>query len=94
MLLLLLARPRRASRCSVVSDSSSPTLARSGVATNAIRSVCSDAPGALKGAFIRTQCPKLPEASSSSSTGLAICGLGAAVGAAIAAPKKEHRTMK
>ncbi|CAE7659797.1 FCPF [Symbiodinium sp. CCMP2456] len=39
-------------------------------------------------------CALMKHASSSSSTGLAICGLGAAVGAAIAAPKKERAALR
>ena len=48
------------------------------------------APSAMRGPALRSTAQGQAKASSTSGTGLAICGLGAAVGAAIAAPKKER----
>jgi len=52
------------------------------------------APSTTRGPALRSTAQGHAKASSSSSTGLAICGLGAAVGAAIAAPKKERAALR
>ncbi|CAE7033025.1 FCPF [Symbiodinium microadriaticum] len=52
------------------------------------------APSATRGPALRSTVQGQAKASSTSGTGPAICGLGAAVGAAIAAPKKERVALR